>query len=83
MSNTIFIQIAAYRDPELIPTIHDCIQNADNPDDLYFGICRQFHNDDRFDDLKYYKNNPNFRIVDIPHLESQGACWARNLIQQL
>lgn len=83
MSNTIFIQIAAYRDPELIPTIHDCIRNADNPDDLYFGICRQYHEEDRFDDLTYFKNNPNFRIVDIPHLESQGACWARNLIQQL
>lgn len=83
MSNTIFIQIAAYRDPELIPTLHDCLTNADHPENIYFGICRQFHEDDRFDDLKYFRNNPNFRIVDVPHLESQGACWARNLIQQL
>tara|TARA_B100001123_G_scaffold443407_1_gene589415 strand:+ start:4055 stop:5326 length:1272 start_codon:yes stop_codon:yes gene_type:complete len=83
MSNTIFIQIAAYRDPELIPTIHDCITNADNPDNLYFGICRQFHEDDKFDDLTYWRKNPNFRIIDVPYLESEGACWARNLIQQL
>lgn len=83
MSNTIFIQIAAYRDPELIPTLHDCITNADHPENLYFGICRQFHPEDRFDDLKYFKSSPNFRVVDVPHLESQGACWARNLIQQL
>ena len=87
MSNTIFIQIAAYRDPELVPTLHDCINNADHPEDLRFGICRQFHQDDDFDDLSEFKNHPehgdNFRVVDVPHLESQGACWARNLIQQL
>lgn len=83
MSNTIFIQIASYRDPELIPTLHDCIVNAANPENLRFGICRQFNPDDRFDDLTYYRNDMRFRIVDVPHLESQGACWARNTIQQL
>ncbi len=83
MSNTIFIQIASYRDPELIPTLHDCITNAKHPENLRFGICRQFHPDDRFDDLTYYKGDSRFRVVDVPHLESQGACWARNLIQQL
>lgn len=83
MSNTIFIQIASYRDPELIPTLHDCIVNADHAENLRFGICRQFHPEDRFDDLTYFRNDPRFRIIDVPHLESQGACWARNSIQQL
>jgi len=83
MSNTIFIQIASYRDPELIPTLHDCIVNADHAENLRFGICRQFHPDDRFDDLTYFRSDPRFRIIDVPHLESQGACWARNSIQQL
>jgi hypothetical protein len=79
----IFIQIASYRDPQLIPTIKSAIENAKNPKNLRFGIARQFHPDDKFDDLSEYKKDKRFRILDIPHDESQGACWARNLIQQL
>jgi hypothetical protein len=30
-NNKIFIQIASYRDPQLIPTIKDCIAKARNP----------------------------------------------------
>ena len=44
----IFIQIASYRDPELVPTLRDCIANADNPSDLVFGICRQYDPNDGF-----------------------------------
>ena len=53
--NKIFISIASYRDPELIPTIENCIKNADNPEHLVFGISRQYHPDDKFDDLSKYK----------------------------
>jgi hypothetical protein len=79
----IFIQIASYRDPELVKTIKDCIANAKNPQNLVFSIARQFHPDDKFDDLSEYKDDARFRILDIPHEESQGVCWARNLTQQL
>ena len=37
--DTIFVQIACYRDPEIVPTIEDLISNSDNPDRLTFGIC--------------------------------------------
>ena len=47
----IFIQIASYRDPQLIPTIKDCLSNAKHPENLVFGICRQYHPEDGFDDL--------------------------------
>ena len=47
----IFIQIASYRDPQLIITIKDAIKNAKNPNNLVFGICRQYHPDDKFDSL--------------------------------
>ena len=40
-NNKIFIQIASYRDPELIHTIDNCIENSDNPENLNFGICWQ------------------------------------------
>lgn len=79
----IFIQIASYRDPELIKTIKSALDNAKKPKNLVFGIARQFHPEDKFDDLSEYNNDKRFKVLDIPYLESQGACWARNQIQQL
>ena len=79
----IFIQIASYRDPQLILTIKDLIDKAKNPKNLRFGIARQFHPDDKFDDLSEYSKDKRFRVLDIPYNESRGVCWARNLTQQL
>jgi hypothetical protein len=79
----IFIQVASYRDPQLIPTIISALDNAKNPENLIFGIARQFSETDGFDNLDEYRNDNRFRIIDIPYTESKGACWARNQIQQL
>jgi hypothetical protein len=79
----IFIQIASYRDPELIKTIKSAIENAKRPKNLVFSIARQFNPDDKFDDLSEFDNDNRFKILNIPYLESKGACWARHLIQQL
>jgi hypothetical protein len=67
----------------LIPTIKNCLLNAKNPESLVFGICRQYHIDDKFDDLSEYENDERFRIVDVPYLDAKGVCWARNTVQQL
>jgi glycosyltransferase involved in cell wall biosynthesis len=77
--NTIFIQIASYRDPQLIPTLDDCIKNAKNPENLRFCIAWQHGTEEKIDK---YKNDPRFKIIDIPFDQSKGACWARNKIQQ-
>jgi glycosyltransferase involved in cell wall biosynthesis len=79
----IFIQVASYRDPQLIPTIESALENAKHPENLVFGIARQYHPDDKFDDLSKYKKDKRFRILNIPYSESNGACWSRNQIQQL
>jgi hypothetical protein len=79
----IFVQIAAYRDPQLVPTIKDCLSNAKHPENLRFGICRQYHPEDGFDDLSEYENDERFRILDVLYSESTGVCWARNQVQQL
>jgi glycosyltransferase involved in cell wall biosynthesis len=79
----IFIQAASYRDPQLIPTIESALENAKHPENLVFGIARQYHTDDKFDDLSKYEKDKRFRILNIPYSESNGACWARNQIQQL
>ena len=80
---TIFIQVASYRDPQLIPTIESALENAKKPKNLVFGIARQYHSEDGFDNLDKYRKDKRFRILDIPYLEAKGACWARNQIQQL
>lgn len=81
-NNKIFIQIASYRDPQLIPTIEDCINKAKNPDKLVFSIAWQHSEEDKWDDLSLYKSDKRFKVVDIDYRESKGACWARNLLQQ-
>jgi len=79
----IFVQLAVYRDPQLIPTIQNMLENAKRPKNLVIGIARQFSEEDGFDDLSQFDNDKRFKILNIPHLESKGVCWARSLIQQL
>ena len=78
----IFIQIASYRDPQLIPTIKDCIEKAKNPKKLVFSVAWQHSTEDLWDNLDEFKDDKQFRIVDIDYKESKGACWARNQLQQ-
>ena len=83
MQDTIFIQIASYRDPELVPTINDCLEKASNPDRLRFGICWQNCKEDDFDNLEAFKGDSRFRILDVDYKDSQGCCWARSSTQKL
>lgn len=78
----IFIQIASYRDPQLVPTLKDCIEKAKNPENLIFSIAWQHSDEDVWDNLDEFKCDPRFKIIDIDYKISQGACWARNLLQQ-
>ena len=82
-SESIFISIASYRDPELVPTILDCINKAHNKKLLHFGICLQ----DTTENLYYLKHikrkyNLNLKIYFCDWRDSKGACWARHIIQK-
>ncbi|WP_075090465.1 GlcNAc-transferase family protein [Verrucomicrobium spinosum] len=77
----IYVQIAAYRDPELIPTLEDCISKAKYKNNLTFGICWQSDSEDRR--LDEWKTRSNFRIDEVPWQESKGLCWARSRIQKM
>lgn len=81
-TQTIFLQIAAYRDPQLLLTIEDLLQQAERPQNLRIGICRQYHPDDEFDNLDQYREDERFRIIDVLFSETKGVCWARNQVQQ-
>jgi hypothetical protein len=82
-NDKIFVQIASYRDPELLPTIKNCIENAKYPEHLTFGICWQHSEDDEWDTLDEYKDNPAFTIMDVKWNDSLGLCWARHQIQKM
>ena len=79
-NDLIFVQIASYRDPELVPTIKDMIAKAKYPEKLRFGICWQ---KDETENLDEFINNPNFRIEEYHYSESQGLGWARNITNRL
>ena len=81
--NTIFIQIASYRDPQLLLTLKDCIKNAKYPENLRFGIAWQHDSKDKWDNLGEYAKDKRFKILDIDYKKSKGVCWARNQVQQL
>ena len=78
--STIFIQIAAYRDPQLVPTLEDCIQKAKHPENLRFCIAWQHGPEETLPET--FHKDSRFNILDIPFEQSKGACWARNKIQQ-
>ena len=78
-ADKIFISIASYRDPQLVPTLKDCIANAKNPENLVFSICWQR---DDAESLQEFANDPRVKVLDIPYQDSRGTCWARSEIQK-
>ena len=79
---TIFVQIASFRDSQLLPTLHDMIDKADEPENLRICICWQHSEEDYWDHLMEFEGDDRFTIIDVNAKDSKGVCWARNLIQQ-
>jgi hypothetical protein len=78
----ILIHLPAYREPELVPTIKSALENAEFPERLVFGICRQFNPEDGFDNVDEFRNDKRFKIKDIPYLEAKGLPYARAVINE-
>jgi hypothetical protein len=76
----IFVSIAAYRDPELIPTVLSCLATARYPEQCRFGICWQHGPEER---VMPFGGDPRFRVLDVDWRQSHGACWARSEIMRL
>ncbi len=81
-NKTIFVHLPSYRDPELIPTIKDALANAKYPERINFGICRQYHPEDGFDDLTEFKDDKRFNIYECLYTEAKGLPWARAVINE-
>ena len=81
MSNKIFVSIACFMDKDILNTIKDCLDKAEYPDNIIFGICLQYDPDDNY--LKKYDNNPQFRIHKMHWKEARGPTYARYFCTQL
>jgi len=77
---SIFISIASYRDTELPKTVESLYNNADNPDDLIFGIVSQDlpRKHQRVDWL-----GKQVKIIEMHAKEARGAGYARKLAMDL
>jgi hypothetical protein len=79
----IYVHLPAYREPELVPTIKDAIAQAKDPSRLVFGICRQYHPDDKFDNVDEFRSDKRFKIIDIHYTEAKGLPYARYRINEV
>lgn len=83
-NETIFVQIASYRDPDCKNTIRDLFKNAKHPKNIFIGLNWQYSNDDDFE--PFYKEDTyidQIRVVRHDCTESKGVCWARAKTQLL
>lgn len=78
--NTIFVQIASYRDPELLPTLRSLFENAKYPNNLRIALAWQH---DKNESLEEFADDSRVVVLDIPAKEARGVCWARNMLQYL
>lgn len=81
MKDKIFVSIACFMDKDILNTIKDCLEKADNPDNIIFGICLQYDPEDNF--IEEYDNHPQVRIHKMHWKEARGAAYARSIIFDL
>lgn len=79
----IFVQIAAYRDPECKATVDDLFAKADRPEAVAVGIHWQYAAEDGDRPLYDRPYAGQVRVVETPYREARGACWARSVAQGL
>jgi len=81
MSQTIFVSIASYRDPEIVSTLKSLCENAAHPEALRIAILLQ--EDARVKSISNalreiaLAHNTCLHIEPVDYRESKGCCWAR------
>ena len=78
--NQIFVQIAAYRDQQLPPTLESLFDEAAEPDRLRVCICWQHSSEERLPDK--FRGSAQIEIIDVDYRLSKGANWARRSVQK-
>lgn len=76
----IFVNIASYRDRELVKTVNSCLSKARHPENIRIGICWQY---DEEEDITALDNIPQVQTYKIYWKDVESSvCWARSLVQQ-
>lgn len=85
--DSIFVQIASYRDSQCGTTIKNLLSQARHPERLSFGVCLQWNFDDSEEEAACgaasLTTSPRVRIDAVQASESRGVCWARSRCQKL
>jgi hypothetical protein len=79
MNKKIFLNIASYRDPLVQYTIDNVIHRAKHPENLVFGVCWQYGEEEN-KELNFH--GLENRVLKVPAFQSKGCSWARNLVFQ-
>lgn len=77
---TIFVQIASYRDVELLPTLRDLFLKSSGKYGIHVGLVWQ---KDDSESLEEFTNDNRLRILTYKWQDSKGLGWARNKVQTL
>ena len=75
----IYVQIPAYRDTELSPTLLDLYRTAARPERLRTRVLWQHADDERLDPATAAL--PGLEVVPVPYADSRGCNWARAALQ--
>ncbi len=70
----IFVNVAAYRDPEVVPTIADLFRKARHPDQIDVAVVSQTLASDGIT-----IDHPRVRVVHLDAAQARGPCYARAL----
>lgn len=76
----LFVQIPAYRDPQLVHTLDSLFAQSAAPDRIRVRVCWQCAPRDRLP--RRYLDNASVEIDRVDYRDSRGANWARRRVQK-
>lgn len=73
---SIFVQLDSYKNFDLVPTITDCLNKADDKNGLRFGVVLQ-----QDEEIPSELNMPNLSAHRVSLADSKGHSWAMSVAQ--
>ena len=83
MTNKILVSIASYKDVDIINTIEDLYEKAEQPNRVYVGLFLQDTPKEISRICSFFSNfiyKANLKIKTISFEDAKGCGWARNII---
>lgn len=78
--NEIYVQIASFRDKDLVATIRNCFAKAKNPELITIGICWQTFDEDS---LEEFESDSRLKVYKCKWEVAKGCCWARSIVNDM